>query len=234
VTDSTHPDYACTCEQIQTLSDARLIEDICAGCCDCFAQLFRRYYSSVFASALKILRDRSEAEDVAQEVFLSILQKREQYDSCRGQVKTWILTFAHFKALARRRYLALRRCYAIDEVEDIDEIRLHPRWQACGMSSGEWTQFVEKGLATLNSRQRIAIELIHFDGYTLLEVSRIMDEGISNIKNHYYRGMRVLKVFLNAADNATSSCEIRDGTAVSVGTPVPVGLRSAPDGWISS
>jgi RNA polymerase sigma-70 factor (ECF subfamily) len=215
-------------ERTQSLSDAVLLADMCAGCRDCFADLFRRYYGAVFASAYKILRDRSEAEDVAQEVFLSILQKREQYDPCRGQVKTWILTFAHFKALRRRRYLLLRRCYALDDLENMDEKRLHPRWKACRMSSMEWTQFVENGLAALTSRQKRTIELIHFEGYTLVEVSLIMGEGLSNIKNHYYRGMRILKEFLKAAERSSSAVETQDGKSMPVEATLPSGLQASP------
>jgi len=80
----------------------------------------------------------------------------------------------------------------------------------------EWTQFVEGGLAVLTGRQKRTIELIHFEGYTLLEVSSIMGEGLSNTKNHYYRGMRILREFLKAAERSASEVKEQDGKSLPV------------------
>ncbi len=220
--DSVPSELACMRVSPQALPDAVLLADIRAGCCDCFAQLFRRYYGAVLASAFTILRDRSEAEDIAQEVFLSVLQKYEQYDPHRGQVKTWILTFAHFKALTRRRHLLLRRGYTLNEQEETDAVHPEPKWQTYRMNPVEWAQDVEKGLAILTSSQRRAIELIHFEGYTLEEVSLIMQKGLSSIKNHYYRGMRVLKGYLNTANRRTIVCNTQDEKSLPI-TALPLG-----------
>jgi hypothetical protein len=92
----------------------------------------------------------------------------------------------------------------------------------------EWTQFVENGLAALTSRQKRTIELIHFEGYTLVEVSLIMGEGLSNIKNHYYRGMRILKEFLKAAERSSSAVETQDGKSMPVEATLPSGLQASP------
>jgi len=227
VKDALQAEFSCRHDRSQALSDAMLLADICSGCRNCFSQLFRRYYSAVFASAFNILRDRSEAEDVAQEVFLSILQKREQYDPCRGQIKSWILHFAHFKALTRRRNLRLRQMFVFNEIEDIEEIHRRPKWQAYRMSSVEWTQFVEKGLVTLTAHQRHAIELIHFEGYTLLEASGIMEEGLSNIKNHYFRGMKILREFFNAADRTTSASRKMEENSISAEPSLRLRLQSS-------
>jgi DNA-directed RNA polymerase specialized sigma24 family protein len=66
-----------------------------------------------------------------------------------------------------------------------------------GMSSGEWTRYVETGIATLGIKQRRVIELVHFDGYTLQEAAEILRESLANTRNLYYRGLKELKDFLN-------------------------------------
>jgi RNA polymerase sigma-70 factor, ECF subfamily len=58
--------------------------------CAALSSLFRQ----VFALAFKILLERSEAEDILQEVFLAIFLQRERFDPAKGSVKTWILQFA--------------------------------------------------------------------------------------------------------------------------------------------
>src|SRR5579859_7544126 len=85
--------------------DLVLIRTLQDGCEICFDALFARYWRLVFTIAWKILRQRTDAEDIVQKVFLTIYLRRDRYDATRGSVKTWIAQFAHFKALLRRRYL---------------------------------------------------------------------------------------------------------------------------------
>jgi RNA polymerase sigma-70 factor (ECF subfamily) len=80
-----------------------LLRHVGEGCNDCFALLFHRYCRQAFSVSFRILRDRSETEDILQEVFLAIYLQLERFDPARGTVRTWILQFAYFKALLRRR-----------------------------------------------------------------------------------------------------------------------------------
>jgi RNA polymerase sigma-70 factor (ECF subfamily) len=59
-----------THEHRDAFSDDVLLQHVSNGCEECFALLFHRYFRQVFALAFKILRERSEAEDILQEVFL--------------------------------------------------------------------------------------------------------------------------------------------------------------------
>src|SRR5713226_5788788 len=106
----------------EPLADDRLLGNIGQGCSDCFALLFHRYFRQVFAVSFKIVRDRAEAEDILQEVFLSIYLQQERFDPSRGSVRTWILQFAYFKSLLRRRYLHIRNFYKHEEVSEAREI----------------------------------------------------------------------------------------------------------------
>jgi RNA polymerase sigma-70 factor (ECF subfamily) len=177
--------------------DEVLLYNTCGGCADCFALLFSRYFRQVFAISFRILRDRSEAEDILQEVFLDIYLQRERFDPTRGSVRTWVLQFAYFKSLLRRRYLQIRRFYSAEELLQAQELRANTSADVLGMNSSEWGCCVEKGLGALGSKQRQAIELVHFGGHTLQETSEIMGETLANTRNHYYRGMKALRTFFN-------------------------------------
>src|ERR1700741_3811393 len=179
-----------------SLSDETLVHNITSGCCDCFAVLFERYCRHVISIAIRILRDRQEAEDIAQEVFLAIFLQRERFDASRGSAKTWILQFAYFKSLLRRRYLRIRSFYTQEELADSQDLRRRLPSDLLGLSSYEWTRFVESGIALLNPKQRRVMELVHFEGYTLQETSEIVRETLSNTRNYYYRGLKALRTFL--------------------------------------
>jgi len=180
----------------EPLADEELIHNIRGGCADCFALLFHRYCGQVFSVAYRILRHRSETEDVLQEVFLSIYLQQERFDPGRGSVRTWILQFAYFKALLRRRYLNIRNFYRQEEISEGREIRRPSSSEFLGLSPAEWAQYVETGIATLGAKHRRVIELVHFEGYTLQEVSEILRESLANTRNYYYRGLKTLRGIL--------------------------------------
>ncbi len=183
-------------EHLASLADDELLRNIGQACTDCFAILFHRYCRQVFSVSFRILRDKSETEDILQEVFLSIYLQQEKYDPARGSVRTWILQFAYFKALLRRRYLRIRNFYKQEEVSESTGTRRTPSSELHGMISAEWARYVESGIAALNPKQRRVIELVHFEGYTLQEVSEIVRESLANTRNYYYRGLKALRSFL--------------------------------------
>jgi RNA polymerase sigma-70 factor (ECF subfamily) len=179
-----------------SLSDEDLVSCVGTGCSECFAALFQRYCRQVFSVSFKILRDRQEAEDLLQEVFLAIYLQREKFDASRGSVKTWVLQFAYFKSLLRRRYLRIRNFYTQEELVEAHEFHRRLPAELLGLSSAEWTRFVESGIAALNPKQRQVMELVHFEGYTLQETSEIVRETLTNTRNYYYRGLKALRTFL--------------------------------------
>jgi len=175
--------------------DLVLIQSLQNGCERCFDVLFARYWKLVFSIAWKILRDRTDAEDIVQEVFLTIYIQRDRYESARGSVKTWISQFAHFKALMKRRYIQTRELVNLDEFSEFESGLLKFSASQGGL---ERAAFVEECLSVLNPRQRRTVELVHFDGYTLLETAAVLKQSLANTRNIYYRGMKSLRLQLLA------------------------------------
>jgi RNA polymerase sigma-70 factor (ECF subfamily) len=173
------------------LPDILLIQELQQGCSECFSLLFYRYCHMVYSIAWRVLRDRGEAEDIVQDVFLAIHLKRSQYDSERGSVKTWILHAVHFKALTRRRQLKGELHHSIETGLPTDQ-GLSSKLNS-DQGNTDRIFWIERGLALLNDRQRKIIELIHFEGHTLLECSKLLGESLANTRNIYYRGMKLLR-----------------------------------------
>lgn len=190
--------HGCPLEHVhpELADDFVLIQSLQDGCEKCFEILFARYWKLVFTIAWKILRQRTDAEDLVQEVFLTIFLQKNSYDSTRGSVKTWIAQFAHFKALIKRRYIQTRELTNLDELSEFESGMLR-----FGASQGvlERAAFVEECLAVLNPRQRRTVELIHFDGYTLVETAAVLKQSLANTRNIYYRGLKALRLQLLAS-----------------------------------
>src|SRR6266436_7322376 len=88
--------------EIRLPSDEELMAGLQAKDAKALDLIFSRYSRLVFAIALRIVNDRSEAEDVVQEVFFSLYQKAILYDSAKGTAKGWIVQVAFSRARDRR------------------------------------------------------------------------------------------------------------------------------------
>jgi RNA polymerase sigma-70 factor (ECF subfamily) len=183
--------------RMTNLSDEEVMEQVRLGHPDALMTLFDRFYRLVLKVALRILRDPGEAEDLMQDVFFEIFNKANQFDASRGSTRTWILQYAYHRSLNRRQYLALRNFYdrhqitdwGVCEVDSIDTL-----WR--GLTFQEWRQVLERGLATLNKKQRQTIEMTCFHGLLLSEIAERTHESLPNVRHHYYRGLEGLRKYL--------------------------------------
>jgi len=179
------------------LSDERIMSEIQAGNGDAFAVLFDRYHRLILVTALKIVRDVSEAEEVTQSVFLEIYRAARQFDPARGTLKVWLLQFAYHRSINRRNYLVLRQFY------DRGDIQEAVAWEGSGVTTPQWAlqeaaEIVQEALGILNEPQRRTIQMVFFEGMTLKEVAENTAESLSNVRNHYYRGLDRMRGNLSA------------------------------------
>jgi RNA polymerase sigma-70 factor (ECF subfamily) len=91
--------------------DEVLIARVQAGDRDALAQVFRRYAHPIRNVGQRILRDRAEADDLVQEVFLYIHRKSSLFDSSKGSARSWIVQVAYTQAFLRRRLLKSKGFY---------------------------------------------------------------------------------------------------------------------------
>jgi RNA polymerase sigma-70 factor (ECF subfamily) len=183
-------------EHAGLLTDEALLHNVAHGCEDCFDLLFLRFFRSVLNLAYKIIRDRSEAEDVVQEVFLAIHEQRERFDPSVASARTWVLQFGYYKALKRRRYLSKRQFYGNHVHVDDDQCAALLAQPEFIQRSVESKELVEQALAALTAGQRRVVEMLHFEGHTLREISQLQGKELAGIRNSYYRGINALKAFL--------------------------------------
>src|SRR5713226_5301211 len=103
---------------LRELSDEDIVLEVQRGNGDAFAVLFDRYHRLILVTALKIVRDVAEAEEVTQNVFLEIYRAARQFDPARGTLKVWLLQFAYHRSINRRNYLVLRQFYDRRDIQE--------------------------------------------------------------------------------------------------------------------
>jgi RNA polymerase sigma-70 factor, ECF subfamily len=177
-------------------SDIELMARLKDGQQEALSPLFDRYHRLVLSIAAKIVRDRTEAEDLMQEVFLEVYRFVGRFDPDKGTAKSWIMQFAYYKSLKRRRYLALRGAFEKDKINAFDPPEFS---HASGSeveeysSNQEMLAVVQQGMAELTPKQQEVVQLVCFEGLLLSEIAERTEESLGNVRHHYYRGIEKLR-----------------------------------------
>ena len=96
--------------EIERHADEELMQLVLRGQLRAFEVVYDRHGGAAFSLAYRMVGNRTAAEDVTQEAFLSIWRSRERYQRERGSVRTWILGIVHHRAIdALRRNLVHER-----------------------------------------------------------------------------------------------------------------------------
>ena len=178
------------------LKDESLIARIETGDREALSLLFRRYAHPVRNVGQRILRDRAEAEDLVQEVFLYIHRKSTLFDSTKGSASSWIVQVAYTQALLRRRRLKAQGFYLSGITDNAAECRqpydkgAHYDHTVEGLfGRNAWKAIVEG----LTEDQRETFRLHFFEGYTFTEIAKKLGQSYANVRNHHYRGLEKLR-----------------------------------------
>lgn len=155
-----------------------------------FGEIYSRFSQIVFNLVYRILKDREEAKEVVQEIFLQVWRKAASYDSERGAVSTWIINIARNRSIDRLRALGHR-----DRSMQIDEERLNSKFDLSRIIEDreERRKVIQNALDTLPEDQRAAIEMVYFDGYTHVETAERLGEPVGTIKTRLRLGVAKLK-----------------------------------------
>jgi RNA polymerase sigma-70 factor (ECF subfamily) len=181
-------------------SDEALVEHLQSGRADALTVLFERHSPLLFAIAKRILRNRAEAEDAVQQIFLDVFRSIQQFDPNKGEFKTWLLMFGYQRVLNCRRRLVSNRSF---DTNSFDE--LLPELPSCterpvGYSPAEASVLVGQVLSHLHPRQRRTIELIYYEGLTADEVSLRTGETVQVVRHNLYRGLEKLRKALGGGE----------------------------------
>lgn len=176
-----------------------LVRALKAGDGDALRVIFDRYHRLVLVTALRIVHDIGEAEDLMQSIFFEIFQKATQFDPSKGTLSKWILQYAYHRSINRKNYLSLRQFYnAVDLLDsDGEEIWI----TKVSLPAQETVRLVREVLAVLNCQQREVIEGVFFGEMSLREIAEETNQNLGAVRNHYYRGLKKLRDVLSRNKN---------------------------------
>jgi len=156
-----------------------------------FADLYDLLSSRVFGLILRVLVNRSQSEEVLQEVFLEIWQTAARFTAERGRGRTWILTIAHRRAIDRVRSSQASGDRDVRAgARDLDVAHDSVAEQAELSIEAER---VTQALGTLPEAQREALVLAYYGGYSQSEIATITGSPLGTVKTRMRDGLTRLR-----------------------------------------
>ncbi len=171
-----------------------------------FEELVIQFGDRVFSLVLRLVGDRAEAEDIAQEVFVTVFKSIETF---RGEAKlsTWLLRIAANHAKNRIKYLARRAgdsggLEAAPEAAMADlgknSVHGHVRTPDAALEAAERGSALERAIAALEEDQRLVVILRDVEELSYEEICEVTGLPEGTVKSRLHRARLLLKQWLGA------------------------------------
>ena len=169
---------------------ARLLAATAAGDRTAFQELYDRSSSKLFGVVLRIVRDRSRAEDVLQDVYLRIWQRAQSFDARQGRPITWMAAVARNRAIDIVR--AERPTQSLGEDGDEEEVFRAGGQVATGVDPAEM-ETLRHCLGEIAEDDRNLILLAYYEGYSREELADRFGMPVGTVKTRLRRGLGTLR-----------------------------------------
>ena len=237
----------------ERVSDARLVQMLTEGSQDALAHLYDQHASAVFDEALRTSRDRWIAAEAVQETFLALWNRAALFDPSRGELRAWLVTIAHNRAIDR-----LRRAKRHDRATvfsafgasgEVDASTID--WLAASgepvaaagpepgpetwLSREETRASIADAVGSLSPFERSVIELAYDGGLSQSEIAVRLGWPIGTVKTRTRSALRHLRDLLERLDGDVQARGARMREEHDGASPAPLGIGSpAPIRAISS
>lgn len=169
--------------------DARLVVAMAGGDQSALAELYERHASLLLGLAVRIVRDKQEAEDLLHDVFLEAFRAAKSFDPNRGRVRTWLTIRMRSRALDQQKSARVSRNTgdgALDALVD----------EAPGASPDHAR--IRQALSALGPEQRKVLELAYFEGLSCSEIATKVQIPIGTVKSRIAAGLDRLRTGIGA------------------------------------
>jgi RNA polymerase sigma-70 factor (ECF subfamily) len=167
-------------------ADVAMLERIATGDASAVGELYDRHSRLLYGLILRVLRDRSEAEEVLQEVFVGVWNRVATYNPALGSPVGWLVGIARNRAIDRLRANTARRRAVEAASADIEPAR-----PAAAMDDQQ--RAVAQALAAIPAEQRQLIEDAYFLGFTHSELAERHQLPLGTVKTRIRAGLLALR-----------------------------------------
>ncbi len=170
------------------LTDYELIQKCLAGRQEYFEELVTRYKKLIFSVVYNMIHDKEEVSDISQEVFIRIYKALDRYNP-EYKFSTWAVRIATNLCLDIHRKKKLVSI-PIEEIEGFSSCVGTPE---ASYIQKERTERIQKAVRELPEKYRIPVILFHQNGLSYEEMTKVLGEPMTIIKNRLYRARLMLR-----------------------------------------
>ncbi len=177
---------------IQEESDNCLVQLVAGGDETAFEELVTRHHVKIINLAYHYLHDQQDSEDAAQEIFLKVWKNASKFKS-QSAFSTWLYRIAVNTCLnhVRAGKKGSRQVDGDVDLERFSSASCCPTEKNCenvsAISREEREYWVHRAIDTLAPKQKTAIILSRFEGYSYAEIADIMGTSVSAVESHLFR-----------------------------------------------
>jgi len=181
-----------------------LMKGLRAGDIGAFEAIFHDYRKMVLKTAYLMTGRKEDAEDVLQEVFVSVWRSRNTFNPRKGKLNTWIYRITVNQCLSRRR----RRKPAILSLEEKDinlpDIRPGEQPEEVLVTRLEYESLVE-AMNALDDRHRSVLVLRYFNDLSYDEIAQVMGVPLGTVKSRISQALRLLRTQMSTQQPEAST-----------------------------
>lgn len=170
--------------------DARLIRLCKAGLAEGFEGLYSAYSHRVYATAVRILLDRHQAEDVTQDVFLKVFRKIHTFRAEEAKFSTWLYRVVVNSCTDRLRTRAKRTVAGLDSTLSAELVIPDGRTPLGEAERKELQQKIEAALEDIEDEQRTILVLRVIEDLSYAEIAEVMDLSTSQVRGRLHRARK--------------------------------------------
>lgn len=178
-------------EKPRQREDDDLLARIAAGSQGALSQLIARHGRGLRIFAARYLGNASDAEDVVQDVFVTVWKNAGRFDPRRARVSTWLYKITANRCIDQRRRLFLRNFIGLDDL-DCDPASEAPDAEA-RVSDRQELSIVRGGIAALPRRQRMALLLKVVADLDVPAIAEVMGTSTGSVEQLLVRARRGLR-----------------------------------------
>jgi RNA polymerase sigma-70 factor (ECF subfamily) len=183
---------------LERYADEELMHLVARGSTAAFEVVYDRHGAAAFSLAYRMVGNRTVAEDITQEAFLSVWRSRARFESHRGSLRSWVLGIVHHRGIdaLRRHVVHERRRAASEAAEERREAAEPTELEALRR---EEAATVRAALDTLPREQGRVLELAYFAGFTHTQIAEMLDMPVGTVKGRMRLGLEKLRRELGEA-----------------------------------
>ena len=170
------------------LTDYDLIQRCLAGQQEYFEELVTRYKKLIFSVVYNMINDKEEISDISQEVFIRIYKALDRYNP-EYKFSTWAVRIATNLCLDIHRKKKINSA-PIEEIEDFSDGVDTPE---ASYLQKERSEKIRRAIQSLPEKYRTPIILFHQNGLSYEEMTKVLGEPMTIIKNRLYRARLMLR-----------------------------------------